>query len=151
MEDYLRDLIQHLRESFGQSSSIRFSLHLDPINLDVSQAVPIGLIVNEAITNPIKYAFADKSVDNQIDVSLKRHEEKIELVIADNGVGMPDAKKENTQSLGLKLMRGLTEDIEGVYTINSEKGVCIRIQFVPNVPFHKMDMVAASSYQIQPA
>ena len=88
MEDYLRDLIQHLRESFGQSGSIQFSLELEPINLDVSQAVPVGLIVNEAITNSIKYAFSEKRHDSEIFVSLKTTGDKVDLTVSDNGVGM---------------------------------------------------------------
>lgn len=151
MEDYLRDLIQHLRESFGQSSAIRFTLQLDPINLDVSQAVPVGLIVNEAITNAIKYAFPEKGDDQEIFVSLNTAGDKVGLVIADNGVGMARTQLETTKSLGLKLMQGLTEDIDGFFTFDTEKGVSIRVQFVPNVPLQKINLVALPTAETQSA
>jgi len=139
MEDYLRDLIQHLRESLSDSSSIRFTLTLDPVELDVSQAVPIGLIVNEAITNAIKYAFPEKKEGSQITISLKQNiDNKVELQVADNGIGITDSKKENTGTLGLKLMRGLTEDIDGDFQVQSEYGVSITVSFVVNAPLPKM-------------
>ena len=151
MEDYLRDLIQHLRESFGQASAIRFTLRLDPINLDVSQAVPVGLIVNEAITNAIKYAFPEKDEDHEVLVSLNTASDKVELVVADNGVGMAQATLETTKSLGLKLMQGLTEDIDGFFTLDTKKGVNIRIQFVPNVPLPKINLATLSAAETQSA
>jgi two-component system, sensor histidine kinase PdtaS len=149
MEDYLRDLIQHLRESFGRSGAIRFTLQLSPINLDVSQAVPIGLIVNEAITNSIKYAFPEYTLTNEIFVSLTAGSDKIELMIADNGIGMPVAYLQTSKSLGLKLMQGLTEDIDGFFTIDTEKGVSIQIQFAPTMPLQKVNLVAWPAPKIQ--
>lgn len=149
MEDYLRELIQHLRESFGRSGPIQFSLRLEPIQLDVSQAVPVGLIVNEAVTNSIKYAFSESNDDSQIFVSLKVISDKIELLISDNGVGMTETQKETNKSLGLKLMRGLTEDIEGVFAIDTKKGVSIQVDFVPSVPLQKMKTAAMSTPEIQ--
>jgi len=138
MEDYLRDLVQHLRDSFGSTGNIRFSLELDQVELDVSQAVPVGLIVNEAITNSIKYAFPKQQLGNEINISLKKViDNKVVLLITDNGVGMNELKT-NDQSLGLKLMRGLTEDIEGTFSIESSHGVAILIKFVANIPFERL-------------
>jgi len=151
MEDYLRDLIQHLRDSFGSSANIRFSLELDQIELDVSQAVPVGLIVNEAITNAIKYAFPKRQYDNEITISFKKgNSNKVVLLIADNGTGIT-TQIENTQSLGLKLIRGLTEDIEGTFSIKSAHGVMIMIEFVANMPFQKITETTSSARMLQPA
>lgn len=151
MEDYLRDLIQHLRESFGQSGSIQFSLGLEPINLDVSQAVPVGLVVNEAITNSIKYAFSEKSHNSEIFVSLKTAGDKVDLTISDNGVGMTQTEKEKPQHLGLKLMKGLTEDIDGFFTMNTEHGVSIQVLFVPNVPLQKVNAEVLLTHELRSA
>lgn len=149
MEDYLRDLIQHLCESFGQSGSIRFSLELESIDLDVSQAVPVGLIVNEAITNSIKYAFSEKSHASEIVVSLKMTGDTVDLTISDNGKGMTENQKENPQSLGLKLMKGLTEDIGGFFTMNTEKGLSIQVRFVPNAPLQKINGEVLLTHELQ--
>lgn len=138
MDDYLRDLVQHLRDSFGSSTPLRFTLGFEFIELDVSQAVPIGLIVNEAITNAIKYAFHGKSTGGEINVSLTRQPgNKIRLLVADNGGGIANSSG-NTEGLGLKLMRGLTDDIEGEFTIESRGGVVITVEFTPTVPFQKI-------------
>jgi two-component sensor histidine kinase len=139
MEDYLRDLLQHLRQSLSDSKSIRFPLDLDPVKLDVSQAVPIGLIVNEAVTNAIKYAFPEKHERDQIAVSLKQRDNQVELRIEDNGVGFSSEMKEHSGSLGLKLMKGLTGDIDGDFQMKTSAGVSITVTFVANAPLQKMD------------
>jgi two-component sensor histidine kinase len=138
MEDYLRDLVQHLREGLGGPNKIRYLLLVDPIDLDVSQAVPIGLIVNEAITNSIKYAFPNVDETSEIRVKLeKAADDRIILQVHDNGIGIIEPNK-NTQSLGLKLMRGLAEDIEGTFSIASRNGVAVTIEFIGNTPFQKV-------------
>jgi len=142
MEDYLRELVQHLRDGLSSSNKIRYTLHVDPIELDVSQAVPIGLIVNEALTNAIKYAFTEANENNEINISLTTVDDgKITLHIADNGVGIPQVNKNSPEGLGLKLMRGLTEDIDGTFSIETVNGVTIAIGFVATIPFQKMTKI----------
>ena len=60
MASYLPELIRYLKESFGSPDHIQFQTHIEPLKLEVSQAIPIALIVNEAVTNSIKYAFPDE-------------------------------------------------------------------------------------------
>ncbi len=140
MKDYLPDLVQHLRDGLSYSAKIRYSLEIESIELDVSQAVPVGLIINEAVTNSIKHAFPISNDSCQISISLtKSFDEKICLVIADNGVGMIGVN-ENSQSMGLRLMKGLTEDIDGTFTIQSQGGVSIKIEFIANIPFRKIEV-----------
>ncbi len=57
MTSYLKDLVVYLRDSYQQSNSVQFNLSVEPLELDVSLAVPLGLIINEALTNALKYAF----------------------------------------------------------------------------------------------
>ena len=57
MSSYIRELASYLRDSFNTGQRIRFEFDIAPLELDVSQAVPVGLILNEAVTNSIKYAF----------------------------------------------------------------------------------------------
>src|SRR5262249_22759774 len=59
MSNYIRELAYNLRDSFNAGKHIRFNFNIESIEMDVSQAVPVGLILNEAITNSIKYAFPD--------------------------------------------------------------------------------------------
>src|SRR5262249_52004288 len=71
MVEYVHDLIGYLRHSFNVRQNIIFRIEVDPIELDISHSVPLGLIINEAVTNSIKYAFPD-SKEGVITVSLTR-------------------------------------------------------------------------------
>lgn len=132
---YLQELMTCLRESFGVREKIRFELHVDAIELDVSQAIPVGLILNEAITNCIKYAFPVHGNNNLVVIHMHQSSDRrTQLSIADNGTGFPDDFDPNREGcgLGLKLMQGLTGDIEGQFTVRSDKGVTIEVAFMAN-------------------
>ncbi|MFT3822656.1 MAG: tetratricopeptide repeat protein [Chitinophagaceae bacterium] len=139
MSFYIPDLIQYLRDSFDVRQRIRFRASVDKILLDVSQAIPVGLILNEAITNAIKYAFPGNSA-GEIEIKMKRDDEdRIMLSIADNGVGLPTGMNhDNTNSLGMKLMKGLSEDIHASFTVECSQGTRIIIGFKENKLFHDL-------------
>ncbi len=88
---YIRELVEYTRQSFASVEHIRFVMDVDKIELDVVQAIPVGLILNEAIGNAVKHAFADD--DNGIvTISVKRlNGDVCELVVADDGGGFPRA------------------------------------------------------------
>jgi two-component sensor histidine kinase len=98
--------------------------------LDVSQAVPVGLILNESITNAIKYAFPGRR-GGQVSVSLLEQENAmIALMIRDDGVGLPqDFNLEQSASLGMNLIQGLAAQLRGTVTISRSPGVGISILF----------------------
>ncbi|AYL95367.1 sensor histidine kinase [Mucilaginibacter celer] len=126
---YLPEFIGYLKDSFGTGSQILFELNIEPIKLGVSYAVPLSLIINEAVTNALKYAFPDNRA-GKITVYMYRTGLIIRLIIADNGVGISPAKIESpSNSLGLKLLRGLTEDIQGTIGITNDNGTRILIEF----------------------
>ena len=129
MPGYIHELVNSLRESFDIPSSIQFSFDIDQVELDLSHAIPLGLILNEAITNAIKYAFPTGR-EGIIAISLKQQDESNLLVtVRDNGIGLPAIPAEAEHSMGMKLMRGLGEDIEASLSITGDRGTTIRIQF----------------------
>lgn len=131
MQDYINDLVEYLTDSFSNKKDIKFQIIVEDIEMDVSQAVPIGLILNEAITNSFKYAFPDKK--GNINVFLTNTVgEYFCLEIIDNGVGLPEGFTiEKTQSLGMKLIKGLTEDLEGnLDIISGPDGTHLKIEFL---------------------
>jgi two-component sensor histidine kinase len=129
MSVYLPELLDYLRESFGIARTIRFQLAIERLKLGVSQALPIGLIVNEAVTNAIRYAFPPGR-SGTISVSMHQANDKISLDIADDGVGIdPVVINAESTSLGMKLMNGLTEDIDGEIRFTNENGTKITIVF----------------------
>ena len=121
MASYLPELVSYLRKS-NPKQNVLFELEIDDVDLDVSQAIPMGLIVNEAITNSLKYAFTESRGNNVIQVRLHRRSDgRCELTITDNGPGLPANFGSNgTRGLGIRLMEGLTGDIEGQFAIRSE-------------------------------
>ncbi len=137
MSVYLPDLLNYLRDSFDTRQRIRFRSDIENIRLDISVAVPIGLILNEAITNSIKYAFP-QNASGEINIQMIKIAGKmIRLSIADNGIGLPpDWNDMLNNSLGLKLMKGLSEDIHGRFSIVSKEGTKVVIEFgeelIPN-------------------
>jgi two-component sensor histidine kinase len=130
MQSYVSELIGHLAEVFGLSSRfITFDRLIEPIEIDLKQAVPIGLILNEAITNSIKYAFTDGG--GEISLVLKMAgEQDMLLEIADNGKGIPDdVNPFKTGSLGFKIMRGLSAQLKGDLKVMNDGGTRILLRF----------------------
>jgi two-component sensor histidine kinase len=131
MSLYIRELASYLADSFNMGQRIRFELAIEPLEMDVSQAVPLGLILNEAITNSIKYAFPnDEEGVIKITLSNTSHTQYL-LEISDDGIGIPShLKNKKTGSLGMSLMAGLSEDLDGSFSIENNNGTVIRILFV---------------------
>jgi len=130
MPAYINDLVRYLHESFDTNNQITFKQTIEPLALDVSQAIPVGLIITEGIVNAIKYAFPNEQKGV---VSLQLQYDGIDqllLKISDNGIGLPaglDAMEH--RSLGLDLMQGLTRQLKGSFQIESNNGVHITIRF----------------------
>lgn len=145
MSSYIRELVSYLSDSFNSGRRIRFEHDIEPLDLDVSQAVPIGLILNEAITNSIKYAFPDGR-DGIISISLISVSPNHYLLsIAENGVGMPSHfNNKKPGSLGMTLMAGLSEDLDGKFTIENNNGTVIKISIVHDLTIKRPSIASAS-------
>jgi len=129
MAVYIPELITYLKESFAGSHKIDFKVKIDQINLDASIAIPLALIINEALTNSIKYAFPGDR-PGVISIFLHQESESLRLELDDNGIGM-DKKviNENSVSLGFQLIKGLTKEIHGDISIKIHNGVKITVLF----------------------
>lgn len=135
MQAYMKELVMYLRDSFGSMHHIAFLTDVDEISLDVSHAIPIGLLLNEAITNSIKYAFPE-SRPGKIAVSFKyKVGTQVTLMIKDNGIGLPpDFDASQVQSLGMSLMHGLATEVSGILHIDGSEGTTVTLAFdLPNV------------------
>ncbi|MFP3591131.1 histidine kinase dimerization/phosphoacceptor domain -containing protein [Chryseobacterium sp. SIMBA_038] len=129
MPSYILDLTYYLSDSFDVRKQIRFSLDIEKVDFPLSHSVPIGLILNEAVTNSIKYAFPENR-QGVVTIILKQENEKFHLTIWDDGIGIPETiSPENSKSLGLKLMKGLSEDILADFKICNESGTKIELIF----------------------
>ena len=109
---------------------IRIHQDIDEIELNITKAIPCGLIVNELMTNALKYAFPGKR-EGDIWLSVKALDNKsAELVIKDNGIGLDELPDfETTRTMGLRIVRILTEQLVGKMTISGDQGACFTLRF----------------------
>ncbi|WPU99188.1 sensor histidine kinase [Mucilaginibacter sp. cycad4] len=137
MPEYIAEFVDYLKQSFDSGDKIAFSINIEPLFFDVGIAVPIGLIINEAITNSIKHAFNKQSA-GEIKVNLFASEDAACLIITDDGCGMPDTfLLEKSTSFGIKLMSGLADyDLGGNLQILTNNGTTLKLSFNMNL-FHQ--------------
>ena len=131
MSGYLTDIVSSLRDGVVTNEDIVFYLNFDPIQLDVSQAVSVGVIVNEAVTNAVKYAFPHNGT-GRIDIVFKqRIGGEIVLCVTDNGVGLPNNYEAGrSKSLGMSLIEGLSRALQARLRIHSGPGTTVEVVFV---------------------
>ncbi len=128
---YLKDLISQMQGCFSsQTPNVQIHLDVQPMSLDISRAMPCGLIFNELITNAMKHAFADGALGH-IFVSLKTLDSGCALIqVRDDGVGLPKGIDfSQAETLGIQLVTALVLQLKGILTLNREKGTDIRITF----------------------
>jgi two-component system, sensor histidine kinase PdtaS len=131
MANYLPEFITYLRDSFGAPANIRFELEIEDLDLEVAHAVPVALIVNEAVNNSIKYAFAENE-GGHILIALRRVGRQVQLSVADDGIGIKSEFMDgDADSLGMQLMKGLSREMKGKFTIETGNGTRIVILFDP--------------------
>lgn len=129
---YIDQLIENLIRSYNiRPENITFIKKIDPLELDVDTLIPLGLILNELISNVLKYAFQGKEM-GQVDLSLKGTDQGLTLHIADNGQGMPaDFAPQTLKSLGYRLIQSFTKKLNGTLRTWNDQGANIEITF-PN-------------------
>lgn len=129
IKTYLTDFLQYLIEGFGLPANIRLVTDVDNIELSASQAIPLGLIVNETVSNSFKYAFPNNR-EGIISVALKRKGQRIFLTIADDGIGSQKKPGDNLNSLGLELINGLSSDLQANIVFEVNDGTIITLDFL---------------------
>jgi len=129
--EYAKRLARDLLDSFGvQAGRVRLRFALDPVSLAMDQMIPCGLILNELITNSLKYAFPGERA-GEIQVALRCDEGRtVIMAVADNGVGLPpgmDARR--PESLGMQIVEILTRQLGGRLVQQSAKGLSSVVTF----------------------
>ena len=131
MSGYIGDLITNLYISFGiNEEGIKAVIKVADVNLNVSTAIPCGLIINELVTNCLKHAFPGGR-KGEIVLSLQPlGEGTYELIVGDDGIGFPEnADFRNTETLGLKLVISLISQLDGTIELNRTGGSTFTIRF----------------------
>jgi len=128
---YIRDMVTGLFQSYGISTDrINLIFDVGDVSLGINSAIPCGLIINELVTNSLKYAFPDGR-KGELKITVHEIDNEIELVISDNGIGIPEnIDFRNTESLGLKLVSILAErQLRGNLNLDRKTGTEFRIRF----------------------
>jgi two-component sensor histidine kinase len=129
IHDHIHELVSYLKDSFN-SQKILFVINCERIEFELSYSLPLGLILNEAITNSIKYAFPGNGEGTIQITLLNTSPDHIQLTISDNGIGIPIREGGSIPStMGLSLMKGLTDDMGGNFSIKNQNGTTIQIDF----------------------
>lgn len=128
MQEYMKQLSDFLTQTYGRNKEIEVIIESEEINLDIDTAVPLGLITNELLSNALKYAFED-SQQGTIKISLNQvRKDSYLLIVSDTGKGLDkDLDIGKTSSLGLRLVRTLTRQINGNLSISSDSGTTFSI------------------------
>jgi two-component system, sensor histidine kinase PdtaS len=129
--EYIRQLAAHLFHTYGVAADrIHLRTDLHSLSLHLDAAVPCGLIINELVSNSLKYAFPDGR-EGEIRIELYEHSDgTARLIVADNGVGLKaDVDWINARSLGLRLVRTLAEQLGAKLEVDSSAGMQVRLAF----------------------
>jgi two-component sensor histidine kinase len=126
-KEYLSELLPELINSIGGDQHAEFSLTATDLRLGLLQAVPCGLIINELVTNAFKHATVPGK-KLQIHLKLKTEGNAVFVEVKDNGPGKPE-KDQPHDSLGMDLIKSLTEQLDGVYSFKNNDGLQFNLQF----------------------
>jgi PAS domain S-box-containing protein len=130
--EYVRSLTNYLFRSYGVSTDvIQLKINMDDVPLSIDTAIPCGLIVNELVSNSLKYAFPDgKGGEIRIELG-SDGDNRFALMVSDDGVGLPeDVDFRKTESLGLQLVNNLSvAQLEGAIDLDRSGGTTFRITF----------------------
>jgi two-component sensor histidine kinase len=136
MPEYITDLLESLMESFGVAKEqLALDLCISVAELDVDKALPLGLIINEWVTNAFKYAYPQVSEPH---LQVELHQTNgIQLSIRDNGPGLPAGIWEKPQtSFGLKLVKVLSKQLNGTCAVENHHGTTFTLH-IPDIIFKK--------------
>jgi two-component sensor histidine kinase len=112
-EDFTKDVIESHQ---FENTKIQFKVTAEPMVLDIETITPIGLILNELITNVLKHAFPTVTTESCVHIQFRREKDNLLLLVEDNGTGMPAEIKES--SFGLELIRALCEKLKATLTMS---------------------------------
>ena len=135
---YLTTLVRRVVDMFPNAAGVELSLRVDEFFMNAKRLSSLGLIVNELVTNAMKYAFVDRHTGARLTVRCTRESGTITLTLADNGVGMPVATREALRSLafganvelgsfGITIVQALVQQLDGTVTYAHDHGTVVTV------------------------
>lgn len=124
--EYIEDLVNDIIENQSDSiAGLKISTAIDSKIFSIDTITPLGLIINELITNVIKYAFPNKIENPELFISFLKKENNYELTVSDNGIGIPN--QNNSDSFGLKLIHSLAKKLKATVSFENENGTKVTL------------------------
>lgn len=128
MPDYIAMLCDHLFNTYNiHPDKIRLDMQIEPLRLHTDTAIPLGMILNELISNALKYAFKGRPTGS-IWVTLRKNDEKILLQVKDDGVGLPaNFEPQRTNSFGYEIIQAFSQKLKASLLIDGAKGTDVQL------------------------
>ena len=126
--EYIGQLLTHLKDSYNvSSSSVKITTEIDDLNIDVDTMIPIGLMMNELITNVFKYAVPNNN-NPELEIALQQKDDTLYLKVKDNGPGFayPDDFK-TTKTFGLKMVRAFAQKLKATVGVHNKQGALVEL------------------------
>jgi ligand-binding sensor domain-containing protein/two-component sensor histidine kinase len=131
LKAYFDKLLEYLKSSYELKYNITFEKNIEPLQLNIDTVIPLGILLNEIISNSLKYGFDDNTQSPTISISITQREDGTYLMLAgDNGNGFDkNVFTNNTTTLGLELIKMLSEQLNGTVELLDKKGTWYKIEF----------------------
>lgn len=126
---YLSELVNEVVKSFPSKNLIEIKEELDNAEIEITKAVPIGLILNEAITNALKHAFHEGFEKPLITIQMQTIYDKMQISLSDNGKGFQDLESREESSLGISLIESLADQIDAKVAFRNDHGATVSLVF----------------------
>ncbi|MBK8609227.1 MAG: sensor histidine kinase [Chitinophagaceae bacterium] len=129
VKEYISNLVQSLSDSYNISNDkVKINVDIDNLNLDVDTMIPLGLVLNELVSNSFKYAF-NETRSGILNIRLQEKDEKLHLRVSDNGLGFPaDVDVKSAKSFGLKMIRAFAQKLKATLDIYNNNGAVVEMQ-----------------------
>ena len=125
VQDYFENLIDELKQAFG-ATEVRSEVNTSGLKMDIDTVIPLGLIMNELITNAFKYAFDDLE-NGRLDLSIVEGGDQLMVILKDNGKGLDQSTIEASNSFGWKMIRSLSRKLKAEIEVVNNQGTTITL------------------------
>lgn len=127
LKNYISELTKEVVRSHPLHDYVTVKENLEDLEVDITKAVPIGLVINEVITNSLKHGFVNTQVKPVINISVIKTFDLICIKLEDNGKGFPENKTRSEKSLGLSLIESLADQIDGNIYYSNNEGATVKL------------------------
>lgn len=129
VREYIQNLVYTLCGSYNiTNDKVKVTTDIDDLNLDIDTMIPLGLVLNELVSNSFKYAFTEDR-PGTLDILLKQHETMLHLSVSDNGIGFPETMDLKTaQSFGIKMIKAFAQKLKAQLHIYNQNGAVVQMQ-----------------------